>query len=121
VRLGHAAYLWHLLVWTLPVLCGQLALLWLSGRDQFGRTLRKILPPALWMTAYLTAADHMAIGAGIWHFDPEQILGVYFGAVPLEEALFFLITNLLVAFGFTLIWRSPFRSRGACRPPGAAL
>ncbi|HZH02756.1 MAG TPA: lycopene cyclase domain-containing protein [Myxococcaceae bacterium] len=99
---GHTFYLVHLLAWTLPVLAGQLVLLSLSYRGRFGWMLGRVLPPALAVTVYLVAADHLAIGAGVWHFAPDKTLGLSVGKVPLEEVLFFLITNLLVAFGLAL-------------------
>jgi lycopene cyclase domain-containing protein len=100
---GRWAYLVHLLVWTLPLVAGQLALLrWRYGRAT-PRVLRAVLPPALAVTAWLIAADHLAIAAGIWRFGPGLHLGVYLGTVPLEEALFFLLTNLLVALGLALV------------------
>jgi lycopene cyclase domain-containing protein len=51
---------------------------------------------------WLVAADHLAIDAGIWRFGAGLHLGVHIGAVPIEEALFFLVTNLLVALGLAL-------------------
>jgi lycopene cyclase domain-containing protein len=100
---GRLAYLVHLLVWTLPVLLGQLAVLGWRYRGATPRVLGAILPPALAVTAWLVAADHLAIAAGIWRFGPGLHLGIRLGAVPIEEALFFLLTNLLVAIGVALL------------------
>ena len=50
------------------------------------------------------AGDHLAIRAGVWEFGAGKHLGIYLGAVPLEEALFFLVTNLLVVLGLALFW-----------------
>ena len=47
--------------------------------------------------------DHDAIAAGIWHFGAGKILGVRIGDVPVEEVLFFLTTNTLVAGGTILL------------------
>lgn len=100
---GRWTYLAHLLVWTLPVLLGQAALLrWRYGTET-AAVLRAVLPPAFVVTIWLVAADHLAIDAGIWRFAPDLLLGIRLGAVPIEEALFFLITNLLVAFGLALL------------------
>lgn len=107
---GQGAYLFHLLAWSLPVLAAQVGFLAWRGRGELGKLgsqLRAALPPVAVVTLYLVLADHWAIGDGIWHFDARQILGVHLGRVPLEEALFFLITNLLVAFGLLLLWRPP--------------
>ncbi len=32
----------------------------------------------------------------VWKINPEFLLGIYFGKLPLEEMLFFVITNLMV-------------------------
>jgi lycopene cyclase domain-containing protein len=96
------AYLVHLLGWGLPVLALQLAVLVSHYRARSGRVLRAVLPPALAVGTYLSAADHVAIRRGIWVFGGERHLGVYVGAVPLEEVLFFFITSLLVAQGIAL-------------------
>lgn len=54
-------------------------------------------------TLFLAAADALAIGAGIWAISPTQSLHwLLVGVLPLEEFVFFLITNILVVFGATL-------------------
>lgn len=59
-----------------------------------------LIPPTL----YLAAADALAITAGTWTIDPEQSLPLLIGGLlPIEEALFFLLTNTLVVFGITLV------------------
>jgi lycopene cyclase domain-containing protein len=92
------AYLWHLGVWAVPVLVLQAAVLAWTGASPRAGVL-----PVLAVTAWLVAADHVAISAGIWHFDETAILGLRIGAVPLEEVLFFLTTNTLVAGGTVLL------------------
>jgi len=104
---GPTAYLVHLLGWALPVLAVQLAVIAWRYRGQTPHVLRAVLPPALAVTAWLVAGDHLAIRAGVWKFGPGKHLGVYLGAVPIEEALFFLLTNLLVVFGLALFWPRP--------------
>jgi lycopene cyclase domain-containing protein len=96
------AYLTHLLAWSLPVLSAQVALLVWRHRGHVRPLLVAISPPVLWVTLWLSAADHWAIGQGLWHFGENQHLGWRVGAVPLEEVLFFLVTNALVAMGLTL-------------------
>lgn len=108
------AYLVHLLGWGLPVLALQLAVLVGHYRKQSGRVLRAVLPPALAIGTYLSAADHVAIRRGVWVFGEGQHLGVYVGAVPLEEVLFFFITSLLVAQGIAL-FTAFFELRGERR------
>ena len=99
---GKSAYLVHLLVWGLPVVLAQLGFLLVHERGRAARLLGAVVPPALLCTVWLSAADHLAISAGVWRFGEGKHLGVYVGAVPLEEILFFLITNLLVALGLAL-------------------
>ncbi|HUM13777.1 MAG TPA: lycopene cyclase domain-containing protein [Myxococcaceae bacterium] len=101
---GPTAYLVHLLGWALPVVVVQLGLLAWRYRGHTWGVLRAVLPPALAMTLWLVGGDHLAIRAGVWRFGEGKHLGVYLGAVPIEEALFFLLTNLLVVFGLALFW-----------------
>ena len=53
-------------------------------------------------TLYLWFADAVAIHLGIWRISETQTLGIEFGPLPLEEATFFLATNLLVVQGLML-------------------
>jgi lycopene cyclase domain-containing protein len=95
-------YLALILVWGLPPVAGQLAF----GADIIvarGRVLAlSILAPTVW----LWAADAAALGRGIWTIDPVQSTGLAWGALPLEEMVFFLMTNLMVATG-TVLFLSP--------------
>jgi lycopene cyclase domain-containing protein len=102
---GRTAYLVHLLGFGLPVLLGQLLLLARVFGPRLGVLLRAVLPPALLVTAWLVLGDELAIRAGVWAFGPGKHLGLYLGHVPVEEALFFLLTSLLVAFGLPLLSR----------------
>lgn len=100
------AYLEHLLLWTLPVIAGQAFLLWRIYRGRLRALVWAVLPPVLVVSAWLTAADHWAISAGVWRFGEGLHLGIYLGAVPLEEALFFVLTNVLVVQGLALFgWK----------------
>ena len=107
---GRTAYLVHLLAFGLPVLLLQL---WLLGRvwgPRLGALLGCVLPPALWVTAWLLATDELAIASGLWVFGQEKHLGLLLGHVPLEEALFFLLSSLLVAFGLPLLTQRTART-----------
>ena len=96
------AYLIHLLTWALPFIGLQLGVLAYHFRERTGRVLRAVLVPALVVGLYLALADHLAIREGIWSFGEGKHLGLYLGAVPLEEVLFFLLTSVMVALGLTL-------------------
>jgi hypothetical protein len=52
---------------------------------------------------YLSAIDVLAIRAGTWTIDPSQSTGIFIGDLPVEEALFFMITVVLISFGMTLL------------------
>jgi len=63
-------------------------------------------------TLYLIVADTLAIAAGTWSISPAQTLGIHLpGGLPLEEAVFFLVTNALIGFGVTLALAEESRIR----------
>lgn len=86
--------------WAIPPIALQFAF----GADILWRY-RKIVATALIPpTLYLAATDALAIGYGTWTIDPEQSLHWLLGGVlPIEEFVFFTITNVLVTFGITLV------------------
>lgn len=95
-----ANYLTLILSWALLPIILQFAfgadILWHYGRLLFWG----IVPPTL----YLGAADALAIRAGTWTISSEQTVGLKLGGIlPLEEFIFFLVTNILVVFGVTLV------------------
>ena len=100
---GKTAYLVHLLVWSLPVLTAQLIGIALLYRRRLRRVAHAVLPPVLLTTCWLVVADDLAISSGIWRFGEGKHLGWSVLSVPIEEVLFFLITNLLVGFGLALL------------------
>lgn len=104
-------YLGLELAWALPPLALQLAfgadLLWANRQ----RVAAVVLPPTL----YLAAGDALAIQAGVWTIDPGQSLGLLLGGrLPIEELLFFLLTNLLLGFSVILL-EAPESARRARR------
>jgi lycopene cyclase domain-containing protein len=111
------AYLVHLMVWALPLIAVQLGALAYHYKERTGAVLRAVLPPAFLIGGYLSLADHLAISAGVWNFGEGKHLGVYVGAVPLEEVLFFVMTSLLVSLGLALftalLGNSKSNSKGA--------
>ncbi len=103
-----ATYLGLELVWALPPLALQVAF----GGDLLWRRRWLVLAGFLPLTVYLSAADSLAITMGTWTINPDQSLGILLGGVlPIEEAVFFLLTNLLVTFGTVLIWTPESRTR----------
>jgi lycopene cyclase domain-containing protein len=96
------AYFIHLMSWAGPFILLQLGVLVFYFRERSGKVLRAALVPAGVMGVYLSVADHLAIREGIWSFGEGKHLGLYIGAVPLEELLFFVLTSVMVALGLTL-------------------
>lgn len=55
-------------------------------------------------TLYLGISDSLAIDSGTWTINPEKTVNFDIGGkLPLEEGLFFLLTNTLVTMGITLV------------------
>lgn len=75
------------------------------GAEILGRHRNAVILTIVISTLYLSYADSLAIGSGTWTIDPEQSLesAMIAGILPIEEFIFFLITNVLVTFGMTLV------------------
>ena len=97
-----------ILVWALPALLIQFAF----GADILWHYRRLALWTIVPMTLYLCLADALAIQSGVWTIDPAQSLNYFIaGVLPIEEALFFLITVSLVFCGVLLLWSVESRER----------
>ncbi|GIK41729.1 MAG: phytoene synthase [Chloroflexota bacterium] len=93
-------YLALILIWALPPLILQIGF----GADLLWRQRRLVLWTLLPVTLYLGLADALAIGSGTWTIDPAQSLQLYLGGVlPIEEFIFFLMTNILLVLGVILV------------------
>lgn len=64
-------------------------------------------------TLYLSLADSLAIDGGTWTINPKKTINVNLlgGKLPLEEGLFFLLTNTLISVGMTLVLAKSSRAR----------
>jgi lycopene cyclase domain-containing protein len=91
-------YLGAILAWASPVLVLQ----WSVGAPQLWRARRTVAVGTLVPTLYLCAADRIAIWQGIWELSTTYITGIAPGGLPIEEATFFLVTNLFVVQGLVL-------------------
>lgn len=122
---GHLTYLVFELVWALPVV----AIHWVLDAGRLIERLRVIAIATLVPTAYLTLADAVAIHEGIWTLHGSRILGIRIGNVPIEETVFFLVTNVLVVQSVILLApkdatggraepQSPFQSARAMERTG---
>ena len=100
---GHFTYVIFELGWSVPVI----ALQWAVGFKTLWRRRRTLVVALVVATAYLTCTDAVAIACGIWTLHRGRILGVYLGNVPLEEAIFFFITNAMVTQSVLLVYRPP--------------
>lgn len=87
------------LVWALPPIIFQLGF----GADILWHYRLIVFWSLLIPTLYLALSDTIAIGAGTWTIDPAQSTGLLIGTLPVEEFIFFLLTNLLVVFGTVLV------------------
>ena len=92
-------YLSIIFFWALPPIALQL----LFGADILWRHCKLVALTILPMALYLSVVDSLAITSSTWTISPEQSTGILLGGVlPIEEALFFLVTAALVTFGMTL-------------------
>jgi len=66
-----------------------------------------VLPPTL----YLWLADAIAIRSGTWIISPQQTTGIMLVNLPIEEMVFFFMTNLLIVNGMILIFSPVIRER----------
>ncbi len=95
---GPYRYLGLLLAWIAPPLVLQRIVAGDLLRARLADRAVLALPVALW----LCAADRLALADGIWSIAPASSTGVLLLGLPLEEALFFLLTAVLVTDGLLL-------------------
>lgn len=91
-------YLSLITTWALPILTLQL----FFGFDHINTHFKTLVVASVPPTLYLCLADAFAIQERIWSISETFTTGIKFGPLPLEEAVFFLITNLMVAQGLLL-------------------
>ena len=92
-------YLGLVLGWASPLLAG----MWLyDGQTLWAHRTTLLVTVAL-PTLYLWIGDATAIRAGIWTISSQYTIGVSPFGLPVEEATFFLMTNMLVIHGLLLL------------------
>jgi lycopene cyclase domain-containing protein len=96
---GHFTYLAFELGWALPVV----TLHWLVGWRRLLPRLRLLVLATALPTIYLSLADSLALHAGIWTLHSDRIVGWHVGNVPIEEIVFFLVSNLIVVQSVLLL------------------
>jgi lycopene beta-cyclase len=93
-------YLSITLFWALPAILPQL----LFGADILWHYRKLVALSILIPGTYLSLMDIVALKETTWSISPAQTTGILFlGILPLEEVVFFFITNILVTFGMTLL------------------
>lgn len=113
---GHGLYLGLVLGWACPVLAG----MWAFGGEMLWARRRLIGWAVAVPTLYLCVADRIAIALDIWHISDATRTGVEILGLPVEEALFFFVTNLMIVQGFALSEPSPASPIPALRRPALA-
>lgn len=93
-------YLSIILFWALPAIFPQM----LFGADILWHY-RKLVFTAIFVPGlYLSFMDIIALTDTTWSISKQQTTGIlFFNILPLEEVLFFFITNVLIGFGMTLL------------------
>jgi lycopene cyclase domain-containing protein len=117
--IGAVALLWEagmyaglILAWAAPVLAG----LWIYAGGEVWARRRACLLGIAAPTVYLWVADAIAIRLGIWSIDPRLSTGLVFAGLPIEEAVFFLVTNVLVVVGLVTFLYPPGDALRVLRP-----
>lgn len=91
-------YLALILVWALPVFILQ----WTVGGQHLIKNIKVYIFALLPPTFYLWVIDGYAIYRNIWAISDSQTLGIKFSYLPIEEAVFFLATNVMLCQGLIL-------------------
>jgi len=103
-------YLSIILFWALPPIIIQI----IFGADILWHY-RKLVFWSLFVPGlYLSLMDITALTDTTWSISPGQTTGIlFFGILPLEEVVFFFITNTLITFGMTLLLANVSQERFA--------
>jgi lycopene cyclase domain-containing protein len=91
-------YLGAIVLWAAPVLVLQ----WAVGLPQLLAQWRTVALGVAIPTLYLWVADRIALYTGIWTLSEQYTTGLAILGLPIEEAVFFLVTNLFVVQGLVL-------------------
>jgi lycopene beta-cyclase len=93
-------YLSIILFWALPPIVIQM----LFGADILWHYRKLVFWGISVPGTYLSLMDILALSDTTWTISPSQTTGLlFFGILPLEEVVFFFITNVMIVFGMTLL------------------
>ncbi len=94
-------YLGWLLLWAGPIF----AIQWGFGLTYLWEIRRTVVLAVGVPTLYLWVVDRIAIGLGVWTISDTHTVGYAIFGLPIEEALFFLVTNMFLVQGIVLyLW-----------------
>ncbi|HSK89639.1 MAG TPA: lycopene cyclase domain-containing protein, partial [Anaerolineales bacterium] len=103
-------YLAIILFWALPPIIIQI----LFGADILWHYRKLVFWSIFVPGLYLSLMDVVALKDTTWSISPDQTTGIlFFGILPLEEVVFFFITNVLLTFGMTLLLANVSQGRFA--------
>jgi lycopene cyclase domain-containing protein len=93
-------YLSITLFWALPAMFPQM----LFGADILWHHRKLVFWAIMVPGTYLSLMDIVALRATTWAISTSQTTGIlFFKILPLEEATFFFVTNMMITFGITLL------------------
>lgn len=103
-------YLSITLFWALPPIILQV----LFGADILWHYRKLVFWSIFVPGTYLSLLDIVALKETTWSISASQTTGIlFFGILPIEEVLFFFITNVLLTFGITLMLANVSQERFA--------
>lgn len=91
-------YMGLILAWAMPVVLLQFSI----GGQHLLKNPVLFLACFFLPTLYLWRADLFAIRDGIWFISEANTIGIAYKELPIEEMIFFLITNIMVVQGLLL-------------------
>lgn len=89
-------YLGSILWWVTPII----GLQWWIASSYIVKNWKKAVIAILLPSSYLCLVDHIALKEGVWIIQPNTSTGIMItNSLPLEEALFFFLTNVMIVLG----------------------
>ena len=98
LKFDSSFYMGLILSWSLPIVLIQLV----AGFGYIATHFKTYLLAFGVPSVYLCFADAFALYDGIWYISKKFTTGIKLGPLPIEEATFFFMTNIMVAQGLLL-------------------